>query len=116
MNQSNTASDSSSQARNVFVSHSSKDAKLASQVVKILEQMGTTCWVAPRDILSGKQYNQAILDGIKDSSIFLLLLSDDSNQSPHVEVEVERAFHYQKTIIPLRIKEVMPSKKLEYFI
>lgn len=104
------------QLRDVFVSHSSKDGKLASQVVKILEQMGTTCWVAPRDILSGKQYNQAILDAIKDSSVFLLILSDDSNQSPHVEVEVERAFHYQKTIIPLRIKEVMPSKKLEYFI
>ena len=116
MEKMDAADNGGQQLRDVFVSHSSKDGKLAGQVVKILEQMGTTCWVAPRDILSGKQYNQAILDAIKDCSVFLLILSDDSNQSPHVEVEVERAFHYQKTIIPLRIKEVMPSRKLEYFI
>lgn len=102
--------------KQVFVCHSSKDARVASQAVKILEELGIGCWVAPRDVPAGHQYNQAVIDGIENCSVVLLVLSENSNKSPHVEVEIERAFNYQKLIVPLRMREVLPSKRLEYFV
>lgn len=105
-----------STARSVFISHASKNLKVADSIRDILEARGVSCWIAPRDIQPGKQYGTSIIDGISNSSVFLLLLTDESNLSPAVQNEVERAFGYQKTIIPVRISEVKPGKEIEFFV
>lgn len=105
-----------SEKYSVFVSHSSKDAKLAKQVTDILESGGLKCWIAPRDIPAGSSYGEEIAQAIEKVSLFLLILTEDSNLSTPVANEVERAFSYQKTIVPLRIRAVAPSKKIEYYI
>jgi hypothetical protein len=103
-------------SHSVFLSHASKDHRLAKQVVEILERQGIGCWIAPRDIAAGSSYGEEIAKAIEKSSVFLLLLTDASNTSMPVANEVERAFSYQKTIIPLRVREISPSKKIEYYI
>jgi hypothetical protein len=103
-------------SHSVFLSHASKDHRLAKQVVEILERQGVGCWIAPRDIAAGSSYGEEIAKAIEKSSVFLLLLTDASNTSMPVANEVERAFSYQKTIIPLRVREISPSKKIEYYI
>lgn len=105
-----------SEARSVFISHASKNFKVADSIRDILESRGVSCWIAPRDIQPGKQYGTSIIDGITNSSVFLLLLTDESNLSPAVQNEVERAFGYQKTIIPVRISDVKPGKEIEFFV
>ncbi len=103
-------------ARSVFISHASKNLKVADEIRDILETRGVSCWIAPRDIPPGQQYGKSIIDGISNSSVFLLLLTNESNLSTAVQNEVERAFGYQKTIIPVRISDVKPGKEIEFFV
>lgn len=112
----NSTTTNTSTARSVFISHASKNFKVADEIRGILEARGVSCWLAPRDIAPGQQYGTAIIDGISNSSVFLLLLTNDSNVSPAVQNEVERAFGYQKTIIPVRIADVKPGKEIEFFV
>ena len=107
---------STNMARSVFISHASKNFKVADEIRNILEARGVSCWIAPRDIAPGQQYGTSIIDGISKSSVFLLLLTKDSNLSTAVQNEVERAFGYQKTIIPVRISDVRPGKEIEFFV
>jgi hypothetical protein len=112
----NSTTTNSSTVRSVFISHASKNFKVADEIRGILETRGVSCWIAPRDIAPGQQYGTSIIDGISNSSIFLLLLTNESNLSSAVQNEVERAFGYQKTIIPVRISDVKPGKEIEFFV
>ena len=51
----------------VFISYSSKDALVAEALYGALEQEGTRCWIAPRDIPLAAVYADAIIDGIEAS-------------------------------------------------
>lgn len=53
----------------VFISHSSKDANRAMAVCKTLERRAVRCWIAPRDIVPGTEWGEAIIDGIDRSRI-----------------------------------------------
>ena len=103
-------------ARDVFISHSSDDRAAAASVLAALEGAGFSCWIAPRDIVPGQDYGEAIVDGIRSSRIFLLILSARSSESPQVRRETERAVNAGVAIVPFRIEEVTPSRSLEYFI
>ncbi len=48
--------------------------------------------------------------------ILLLIFSADSNRSPQVRREVERAVNKGMIVLPFRIENVPLSKSLEYFI
>src|SRR5262249_24827011 len=100
----------------VFISYSSKDKDDADAVCHHLEDRGIKCWIAPRDIDGGKCYSESICDGVEQASILLLTLSANSNVSAGVASEVEIAFRNRKTIIPFRIENVLPSKKLLFFV
>jgi hypothetical protein len=103
-------------AHDVFISHSSKDRAAAEAALAALERAGHRCWIAPRDIVPGQEYGEAIVDGIRASRIFLLVLSASSADSPQVRRETERAANADLPIIPFRIEDVQPSRSLEYFI
>jgi hypothetical protein len=103
-------------AHDVFISHSSRDRPAAEAALAALERAGRSCWIAPRDIVPGQDYGEAIIDGIRASSIFLLVLSASSVDSPQVRRETERAANADIPIVPFRIEDVQPSKSLEYFI
>lgn len=99
-----------------FISHASADHAAAETIAASLESKGLTCWIAPRDIRPGGEYGEEILRGIEQSKVFVLVLSEAANLSAHVRREVERAASKGKPIFPVRIEEVPPSPKLEYFI
>ena len=103
-------------AHDVFISHSSKDKTIADAVCARLEARGIRCWIAPRDVQPGLPYGEAIIDGIHNCKIMVLLLSSSANNSIHIAKEVERAVSHGATVIPLRIEAVMPGKSLDYFI
>ena len=103
-------------AHDVFISYSSIDKTAADAVCSIMEQNGIPCWMAPRDIMPGKAFSEAIIDAIQNSKVFVLVYSSNSNHSAQVIKEVDRAVHHGLSIINLRLNEEPLSKKLEYYI
>jgi len=103
-------------AHDVFISYSVNDKAVADAVCASLEARKIRCWIAPRDVLPGITYAEALIDGLNRSRILVLVFSANSNKSPQVMREVERAVHKGIPIIPLQIEDVMPSKAMEYFV
>lgn len=102
--------------RDVFISYSSHDKLTADAICGTLERDLIRCWIAPRDVLPGVSYGEAIIDGINISKVMIVVLSSASNGSPQVLREVERAVSKGIPIIPFRIEDVTPSKSMEYFL
>lgn len=100
----------------VFISYSSKDKAIADAVCAKLENNRIRCWIAPRDILPGVEYGQALVNAIKTSRAVVLVLSSNSNVSPQVMREIERAVSSGIPIIPLRIEDITPSESMEYYL
>ncbi|OFY65638.1 MAG: hypothetical protein A2V64_12175 [Bacteroidetes bacterium RBG_13_43_22] len=100
----------------VFISYSSIDKNSADIVCSVLEQNGIPCWIAPRDITPGVSFAEAIIDAIKESRVFILIYSQNSNHSSQVIKEVDRAVHHGLAVITLRMEDVPMSKQLEYYI
>jgi eukaryotic-like serine/threonine-protein kinase len=102
--------------RDVFVSHASEDHAIAGQVCDLLEQRGLRCWIAPRDVGAGVEWDEAILDAIEKSRAYLLILSAQANKSSFVKNELNRAFSSGKSIVTLRIEDVLPGRSLELYL
>ncbi len=103
-------------ARDVFLSHSSKDDQVAAQVCAALEHAGIRVWMAPRDIPPGHDWGGSIIEGINGCRVMVLLFSGRSNGSPQVLREVERAVAKGVDIIPVRLEDVAPAGSMEYFL
>lgn len=103
-------------AHDVFISHSTQDKPIADALCATLESRGIRCWIAPRDILPGTDWGAAIIDGISESKLMVLVFSSSANKSTQITHEVERAVHKGLPIIPFRVEDIAPSKSLEYFI
>jgi serine/threonine-protein kinase len=102
--------------RDVFISHAGDDASVAVEVCAQLEARGLKCWMAPRDVAAGSVWDEAILDAIETSRVFLLILSKNANQSQFVKNEVNRAFSQSKPIVTFRLEDVMPGRSLELYL
>lgn len=88
----------------VFISYSSIEYKSAAALREVLEENDISCWMAPQSIPAGSDYTRAIPQGIKGAKVFLLVLSDNAQQSKWVTAEVESAFENRKIIIPYAIE------------
>jgi len=103
-------------AHDVFVSYSQHDKAVADAVVARLEQDGVRCWIAPRDIVPGTSWGDAIVDAIAASRVMILILSVDSSRSRQVIREVERAVSSDVVVLPFRIENVDPTGAMAYFL
>jgi hypothetical protein len=103
-------------SHDVFVSYSTKDKEVADAVCKALEEDGIRCWIAPRDVQPGMEYAQAIIEALNTCRLFLIILSEESNTSPQVRREVERAVSKDLSILTFRIDNTILSKAMEYYL
>lgn len=103
-------------AHDVFISYSSKDKPVADAACATLESHGVRCWIAPRDVLAGEEYAASLINGLSDSRLMVLVFSADSNRSPQVLRELERAVSKGLPILPLRIEDAPMSPAMEYYI
>jgi outer membrane protein assembly factor BamB len=103
-------------AHDVFISYAIEDKPTADAACATLEARRIRCWIAPRDVLPGMDYAQALVEAINQSRVMVLIFSARSNHSPHVRREVERAVSAGIPILPFRIEDVSPSPSLGYFI
>ena len=100
----------------VIISYATADKPIADAVCAGLEARGIRCWIAPRDILAGTNYQEAIIDAINTSRIMVLIYSSHSNDSPHVIREATLAMSKRVIIIPLKVEDAPLSKTMEFII
>ena len=105
-------------AHAVFISYADndKDRRIARAVCSTLESRGLQCWMAPRDILPGKHYAEAIVEAISKAQVMVVVLSSSANSSPQVLREIERASSKDIPIVTFRVEDVPLRKALEYFL
>src|SRR2546421_5205266 len=77
--------------RDVFISHSAQDKKVAETICGALEQGGIQCWVAPRDVRPGRSFPGEITRAIQQNKVLLMIFSRHSNSSEQVLREVQLA-------------------------
>lgn len=100
----------------IFISHSSRDAHEAEQLVSYLESRGLSCWLAPRDIPGASAYAEALVDGIDGADLMVVLLSEHANHSQHVIREINRAVDKRKAILPVQMGTFDLSKAMQYYL
>ncbi|MEY2512156.1 MAG: hypothetical protein QOE26_2919 [Verrucomicrobiota bacterium] len=103
-------------SRDVFISHSAQDKKVAETICAALEDSGMQCWVAPRDVRPGRSFPGEITRAIQQSKVMLLIFSQHSNSSEQVLREVQLAVDCHVPIIRLRIEDIPLSDDLRYYL
>ena len=103
-------------AGHVFVSHSSDNRELATELAAFLESRGVRVWIAPRDVRPGGDYSEELQQAIESCVAFVVLVTDMANKSPYVRAETEMAFSTHKPIFPVRISDIQPASGLALFL
>ncbi len=89
----------------VFLSYSTRDAEYLEDIVADLETAGIPCWYSGRDISPGTNgYHDRIMDAINNAWLFVVLLSGNSLESPHVMNELEVATNRRKPMVPIMLE------------
>lgn len=100
----------------VFISHSSKDKELAREIYEYLKSNGIRPWIDFYDIPSGTKYARAIIDGIKNSRVILIILSENANDSENIINEVDNAHNLRKEMLPFHIDRSEMCEELQYYL
>lgn len=100
----------------IFISYSTRDAKMANQLVEYLEQNGIDCWIAPRNISSGRNYTDVIDTAIKNCAAIVLIFSEHSARSLWVKKELTLGVSNQKNIIPFKISNTETDGGLNFLL
>ena len=103
-------------SHDVFISYSNLDKEVADEACAALEENGIRCWMAPRDIVPGLEWSEAITSAIEKARIFLLIFSENSNRSGQVIKEVVLANGHGLPLIPFRVEDVLPSGSFKYHL
>ena len=101
-------------SQRVFISHSSKDQKIAETICLALESRGIECWLASRDVNPGENFMQAIVSAIRAAKIMVLVFTSHANESDEIKKELALASQYRLVIIPVRAEDVLPNDALAY--
>ncbi len=100
----------------VFISYAAEDGETANLVLDGLESSGLSCWIAPRNVLSGIPFPEQIVTAIKKSRLMLVVFSASSNRSGHVRNELNIAVEADLGILPMWIDDFEVSKSMKYYV
>jgi tetratricopeptide (TPR) repeat protein len=98
----------------VFVSYATGDRKDALAVCKAIESRGARCWISARDVAPGDNYQEAIVQSIRNARAVVLVFSKAANNSDEIKKELSLASRYKVPVIALRIEDVDPNDAFAY--
>src|SRR4051794_11749396 len=98
----------------VFISHASKDHKIAQSICDTLEKYGFGCWLASRDVGPGENFQEAIVRAIRSAKVLVLIFTSNANTSAEIKKELVLASQNNLTVIPVRLEDVQPNDALAY--
>src|SRR5271165_6732067 len=102
--------------RQVFISHSAADRDAADAIRSALEAQHLSCWIAPRDIPPGAEWAAAIMAGIAEVRVVVLVHSAACSTSPMVLREVNVAVDSRTPVIPVRIDATPPQAGMQFYL
>lgn len=105
----------SQESGRVFMCHSSRDATLAQEIVRVLDGAGIPTWIAPRDVVSGENYPGQLMRAIAGSDVFAILVTQNACASDHVLRELEQASKQRRTILPIVVGDAH-SEDIDYYL
>ena len=101
-------------AKQVFISHSSKDSKIAASICSALEARGHQCWMSSRDVRPGENFQGAIVRAIREARVMVMVFSSNANNSEEIKKEMALASQSHLMVIPVRAEDVLPSEDFTY--
>jgi hypothetical protein len=99
-----------------FISYPHEEKATADAACAALEGAGIRCWIAPRDVLPGDEWADAIVRAIDNCRVMVLIFCAYTNHSKQIHREVQRAFEGEKPVVPFRIEDVTPDGTLAYYM
>ena len=100
----------------IYICYSRKDLEYARAITRIIESGGYTCFVDYNGIYSGDNFAKRINDAIESCSLFVFLLSENTNQSRWSLSEISTAIGLGKTILPIQIDDSSAEGRIEFMI
>jgi TIR domain len=82
----------------VVVSHSSKDTWVARQLANAIKDIGVTTFIAEADIARGGDFEEALLNHLRECSDAVALITPWSIDRPELRVELRAAWAANKRI------------------
>jgi len=98
----------------VFISFAFPDKQAAARIYAYLKSNGINPFWC-EELAAGEDYPQLLGEAIRNSSSFLVVVSNASDNSASVRKETTIAHNNKKPIIPVRIENILP-KNLEYLV
>ena len=100
----------------VFISYSTKNADAAQEVCRNLEDAGSACWMAPRDILPGSHWAASITQAIRNARVLVLMFSGSANDSRQVLREINLADESRVPIVTVMLEQVEINDAFSYYL
>lgn len=99
--------------RRIFIIYSNKDRDKATEIVRKLRDLGYNPWFDADEIAPGQKWQQAIMKGIEESAIALLLVSENlKTEEGFVTKEIDVAMTAMRSrdetfspVIPIRLDD-----------
>ena len=108
--------DSMTNYKQVFISYKAEEFDVANWVKSTLEHNGISCWMAPTSIPGGSSYASEIEQAIQNCKVFVLLLSDKSQNSKWVAKELDRALNANKIIMPFVLENCALKDDFNFYL
>ena len=102
--------------KEIFISYSTADVENAEAVRDTLENNGLSCWMAPRDIPGGSNYTREIPIAIRNCTVFVLILSQNAQNSHWVLKELDSAVNAGKVILPFMLENFDLSDEFQFLL
>lgn len=104
------------ETKSVFISYKSEEFDDANWIKTTLENNGITCWMAPLSIQGGLSYAAEIPKAIRECKIFVLLLSEKSQESKWVPRELDQAINEGKIIMPFMMEQCRLKDDFNFYL
>lgn len=101
-------------SKDVFISYSSKDEKIANEVRQLFEKENLSCWIASDSIKTGDYFAKEIMSAIEETNLFVLIFSKNSKSSEYVLKEVEAAYEKNKAMIAFLVDGTLPEGAMQF--
>lgn len=102
--------------KDVFISYKTEEFDEANWVKATLETNGITCWMAPMSIPGGSSYAVEIPQAIRQCKVFVLILSEKSQQSKWVPRELDQAINENKTVMPFMLENCALKDDFNFYL
>jgi hypothetical protein len=98
----------------LFICFSSKDEAVARGIVEFLEGRDLKCWISLRDVPTGQNYQESIVQALEAAQGIVFLFSEHSNRSPEIKKELSIGGAINVPVFPVRLSPITPSGALRY--